>query len=195
MFCRSFVYPLSDQTCHGFLFDGSCLLTNDSVGNRRSIAMAWTRMMMTMVKAALPAMKAAKFGRIVGVSSRGALGLATRTSYAATKAGMLGMLRTWALELGPHGITSNCVAPGPIESEKLADGVYRIKSAYNSLAVEFADHVVLFEPGPQNLARAEQSVAGQPLRLHPRLKPFRRRVEISRHGSRHGLSQNGLSAL
>ena len=72
--------------------------------------------MMTLVKAALPAMKAAKFGRIVGVSSRGALGLQTRTNYAATKAGMIGMLRTWALELGPHGVTSNCVAPGPVES-------------------------------------------------------------------------------
>lgn len=73
--------------------------------------------MMTLVKAALPAMKEAKFGRIVGISSRGALGLATRTNYAATKAGMIGMLRTWALELGSCGITSNCVAPGPIESD------------------------------------------------------------------------------
>jgi NAD(P)-dependent dehydrogenase (short-subunit alcohol dehydrogenase family) len=73
--------------------------------------------MMTLVKAALPAMKAAKFGRIVGVSSRGALGLQTRTNYSATKAGMIGMLRTWALELGPHGVTSNCVAPGPVESD------------------------------------------------------------------------------
>jgi 3-oxoacyl-[acyl-carrier protein] reductase len=73
--------------------------------------------MMTLVKAALPAMKAAKFGRIVGVSSRGALGLQTRTNYSATKAGMIGMLRTWALELGPQGVTSNCVAPGPVESD------------------------------------------------------------------------------
>lgn len=72
--------------------------------------------MLTLVQAALPAMTEAKFGRIVGVSSRGALGLQTRTNYSATKAGMIGMLRTWALELGPLGITSNCVAPGPIES-------------------------------------------------------------------------------
>ncbi|GJL93711.1 MAG: 3-oxoacyl-ACP reductase [Hyphococcus sp.] len=73
--------------------------------------------MISLVQAALPAMKAEKFGRIVGVSSRGALGLQTRTNYAATKAGMFGMLRTWALELGGYGITSNCVAPGPVESE------------------------------------------------------------------------------
>ncbi|MEK7265521.1 MAG: SDR family oxidoreductase [Pseudomonadota bacterium] len=73
--------------------------------------------MLTLVKAALPAMTAAKFGRIIGISSRGALGLQTRTNYSATKAGMIGMLRTWALELGPLGITSNCVAPGPVESD------------------------------------------------------------------------------
>lgn len=73
--------------------------------------------MLALVKAALPAMKEAKFGRIVGISSRGALGLETRTNYAATKAGMIGMLRTFAIELGPHGITANCVAPGPVESD------------------------------------------------------------------------------
>jgi len=70
-----------------------------------------------LVQAALPAMKAARFGRIVLMSSRGALGLATRTVYAATKAGMVGMARTWALELAPHGITVNVVAPGPIQTE------------------------------------------------------------------------------
>lgn len=77
--------------------------------------------MLTLVKAAVPAMRAANFGRIVAISSRGALGLQTRTNYAATKAGMLGMIRTWALELGAHGITSNCVAPGPVESDMFHD--------------------------------------------------------------------------
>jgi 3-oxoacyl-[acyl-carrier protein] reductase len=70
-----------------------------------------------LVQAALPAMKSAGFGRVVLVSSRAVLGLATRTSYATTKAGMLGMARTWALELAPHGITVNVVAPGPIETD------------------------------------------------------------------------------
>jgi NAD(P)-dependent dehydrogenase (short-subunit alcohol dehydrogenase family) len=79
--------------------------------------------MMSLVQSALPAMKTEKFGRIVGISSRGALGLQTRTSYSATKAGMIGMLRTWALELGPHGVTSNCVAPGPVESDMFHDVV------------------------------------------------------------------------
>jgi NAD(P)-dependent dehydrogenase (short-subunit alcohol dehydrogenase family) len=70
----------------------------------------------TLAQAALPAMKAAGYGRIVLVSSRAVLGLPTRTSYAATKAGMLGMARTWALELASYGITVNVVAPGPIQT-------------------------------------------------------------------------------
>jgi glyoxylase-like metal-dependent hydrolase (beta-lactamase superfamily II) len=44
--------------------------------------------------------------------------------------------------------------PPPPASEQLAPGVWRIRGAYNALAVEFADHVVLFEPGPMNEARA-----------------------------------------
>ena len=69
-----------------------------------------------LMQAVLPAMKAANFGRVVLVSSRAVLGLPTRTSYSATKAGMLGMARTWALELAPAGITVNVVAPGPIRT-------------------------------------------------------------------------------
>ena len=69
-----------------------------------------------LTQAALPAMKQAGYGRVVLVSSRAVLGLATRTSYSATKAGMLGMARTWALELAPLGITVNVVAPGPIRT-------------------------------------------------------------------------------
>lgn len=65
-------------------------------------------------QALLPAMKAAGFGRIVNVSSRAALGKELRTVYAATKAGLHGMTRTWALELAAHGITVNAVGPGPI---------------------------------------------------------------------------------
>jgi NAD(P)-dependent dehydrogenase (short-subunit alcohol dehydrogenase family) len=61
-------------------------------------------------------MKQQGFGRIVLISTRAILGLANRTAYSATKAGMLGLARTWALELGAHGITANVVAPGPIEA-------------------------------------------------------------------------------
>ena len=67
-----------------------------------------------LVQAALPAMRERRYGRIVLISSRAALGLPTRTVYSATKAGIIGMARTWALELAASGITVNVVAPGPI---------------------------------------------------------------------------------
>ena len=70
-------------------------------------------------QALIPRMKVQEFGRIVLITSRAALGLKKRTSYAATKAGMIGMARTWALELGEYGITVNSVAPGPIEDTEM----------------------------------------------------------------------------
>jgi len=76
---------------------------------------------LALVQACLPAMKAAHYGRIVLISTRAVLGLAKRTAYAATKAGMLGLARTWAIELGPQGITVNVVAPGPIEETEMFD--------------------------------------------------------------------------
>jgi glyoxylase-like metal-dependent hydrolase (beta-lactamase superfamily II) len=57
---------------------------------------------------------------------------------------------------GPGGPPA--AAAGPT-SEKLADGVYRINGAYNALAIEFKDHIVLFEGGPQNEARSMAIIA------------------------------------
>ena len=74
-----------------------------------------------LVQAALPGMRARRHGRVVLMSSRAALGAPTRTAYAATKAGMLGMARTWALELAADGITVNVVAPGPVHTEMFYD--------------------------------------------------------------------------
>jgi NAD(P)-dependent dehydrogenase (short-subunit alcohol dehydrogenase family) len=77
----------------------------------------------TLVQAALPAMKEAKFGRVVIIGSRAMLGLEQRTAYAATKAAQIGLVRTWALELGQFGITVNAVAPGPIVTDMFTEVV------------------------------------------------------------------------
>ena len=68
-------------------------------------------------QAILPKMKALGGGRIVMNTSRVTLGKELRTLYSASKGAAESMARTWALELGTHGITVNCVAPGPIGTE------------------------------------------------------------------------------
>jgi 3-oxoacyl-[acyl-carrier protein] reductase len=78
---------------------------------------------LSLVQANLPAMKQARYGRIVLISSRAVLGLAKRTAYSSTKAGMLGLARTWALELAPHGVTVNVVAPGPIADTEMFEEI------------------------------------------------------------------------
>ena len=63
-------------------------------------------------------MKAAGFGRILSATSIVArTGNYGQTAYAASKAGIIGLTRTWARELGPKGITANAVAPGFIETD------------------------------------------------------------------------------
>ncbi len=72
-----------------------------------------------VVKALAPGMKGAGFGRVVNIASRSALGAAQQTVYAATKAAVVGLTKSWAEELAPHGITVNAVGPGPIETDML----------------------------------------------------------------------------
>ena len=57
------------------------------------------------------------YGRIVSVSSVSALGNRGQANYSTAKAGLQGLTRTLAIELGPFGITANAVAPGFIDTE------------------------------------------------------------------------------
>jgi 3-oxoacyl-[acyl-carrier protein] reductase len=76
------------------------------------------RGVLVCARAAVPHMVRGRYGRIISASSVSTrLGAQGLTAYSAAKAGIVGMTRTWARELGPLGITANCVAPGLIDSE------------------------------------------------------------------------------
>lgn len=94
---------------------------------------------MLLVQAFLPTLRASGQGRIVNISSRAALGKGDRIVYAATKAGMIGMTRTMAMELGRDGITVNAIGPGPIATDLFRksnpDGAPQTERILNSIIV------------------------------------------------------------
>ncbi|HZR93993.1 MAG TPA: SDR family NAD(P)-dependent oxidoreductase [Gaiellaceae bacterium] len=105
-------------------------------------------------RAAVPHMLEAGFGRLLATSSiAGAFqGWARHAHYTAAKGGIVGLVRSLAVELGPHGITANAVAPGVIETPQSLDAV-------NSLGpegvAEFAARVPVGRNGqPEDIAHA-----------------------------------------
>lgn len=72
-----------------------------------------------MTKAVLPAMRGQKYGRIINISSSGGRMVSTLggAHYTASKAGLLGLTRAAAKELGKFGITVNAICPGMIDTE------------------------------------------------------------------------------
>ncbi len=104
-----------------------------------------------LLQAFLPAMKVRRFGRVMFNGSRAALGARTRTAYSASKAGIIGMARTWALELAPHGITVNVVAPGPV----LTDNFWGIVPKGSEAEADLASRLPVGRLGtPEDITRA-----------------------------------------
>ncbi len=69
---------------------------------------------MALTRALVPGMKERKWGRVIHISSiMGFSSAAGRNAYSATKSALLGLARAGANDLGPFGVTVNCIAPGP----------------------------------------------------------------------------------
>ncbi len=79
-----------------------------------------------MSRAAVPHMKAQGYGRIISMASVAGLeALPERAAYCASKAAVIGMTRSLAYDLAPHGITVNCICPGSIRTDRAISSTIR----------------------------------------------------------------------
>lgn len=104
----------------GITRDGLLMRMNDSDWD--TLMEVNLNAVMVLCRAALRGMMKARWGRIVNITSvTGFTGNAGQTNYAASKAGIVGFSRSLAIEVASRGITVNCIAPGLIETDMVAD--------------------------------------------------------------------------
>ena len=158
-------------------------------------------------RAVLRGMMKQRFGRIINITSVvGASGNAGQANYAAAKAGVAGMTRALARELGSRNITVNCVAPGFIDTD-MTDGLpeeqrnallQQIPLGRLGTAAEVA-HAVAFLASPQAGVHHRRRVARQRRHVHelstrrgPSGRGFCRRAPVRRTGRIVGVFDNPL---
>jgi len=100
-------------------------------------------------------MRSAGWGRIVNLSSTAALGNLGEANYAAAKAGVQGLTKTLAIELGRYGITANAVAPGFVETAMTAEVAARVGMTFEDMKQQAIAGTVVGRVGqPEDIAHA-----------------------------------------
>ncbi len=104
-------------------------------------------------RAAQQAMVAQKYGKIVFLSSTSALGNRGQTNYSTAKAGLQGMARTLAIELGPFNVNVNAVAPGFVETRMTRQTAERMGVDFEAFKIGAASQIPLRRVGqPEDIA-------------------------------------------
>jgi 3-oxoacyl-[acyl-carrier protein] reductase len=107
------------------------------------------------VRAAQAAMVEQRSGAIVLISSTSALGNRGQTNYSAAKAGLQGMAKTLAIELGPFGVRVNCVAPGFVETAMTRQTAERMGVSFEQFVESASSQIPLRRTGkPEDVAGA-----------------------------------------
>ncbi len=113
------------------------------------------RSVFLMCRAVQPHMRAARWGRIVNLSSIAALGAIGEANYSAAKAGVQGITRTLAIELGRYGITTNAVAPGFVVTDMTRAVAERMGMTMEAMVDEMLATIHVGRPGrPEDIAQA-----------------------------------------
>jgi len=106
-----------------------------------------------MSRAVQKYMTAAKWGRIVNISSISALGNRGQANYAASKAGIQGFTKTLALELGKFGVTVNAIGPGFVDTEMTRGIAERTGIPFEEIAAAYAKDIPVGRVGkPEDIA-------------------------------------------
>ena len=105
-------------------------------------------------RAAQKTMVEQKYGKMVFLSSTSALGNRGQTNYSAAKAGLQGMARTLAIELGPFNVNVNAVAPGFVDTRMTRATAERVGVDYEAFKLGAASQIPLRRVGqPEDIAR------------------------------------------
>ena len=138
-------------TCAGIIRDNLLFKMTDD---------EWDAVIDTHLKGTFHAVRAAqkhmveqKSGKMVLISSTSALGNRGQTNYSAAKAGLQGMTKTLAIELGPFNVNVNCVAPGFIATDMTRQTAERIGVPFEQFTTAAAEQVPLRRVGqPEDVA-------------------------------------------
>ncbi|TWT02436.1 3-oxoacyl-ACP reductase FabG [Planomicrobium sp. CPCC 101079] len=122
----------------------------------------WLTVMDVHLKGAFYASRAAqqymtqsKYGRIINISSTSALGNRGQSNYSTAKAGLQGLTKTLAIELGKFGVTANAVAPGFIETDMTKATAERIGIPFEELIKASVSQIPVGRSGkPEDIANA-----------------------------------------
>lgn len=115
-----------------------------------------------MTKACQKYMVEEKFGRIISMSSTSALGNRGQANYSAAKAGIQGVTKTYAFELGKFGITANAIAPGFIETEMTRATAERLGTSFEEFTAAAAQSIPVQRTGsPEDIAHTASFLASE----------------------------------
>ena len=108
-----------------------------------------------LTKQAVPLLRRSASASIINISSTAALhGYPLRSAYAASKWGMMGLMKTWAMELGPEGIRVNAVCPTSVEGERI-DAVIERDARQRGLPVDEVREVYLRQTSMRTFISAD----------------------------------------
>jgi 3-oxoacyl-[acyl-carrier protein] reductase len=106
-----------------------------------------------VTRAAQAYMVEQKWGRIVSLSSTSALGNRGQANYSAAKAGLQGLTKTFAIELGRYGVTANAIAPGFVVTEMTAKTAERMGVSFEDFKADAAAKAAVRRVGyPEDIA-------------------------------------------